>query len=204
MVARTRLIVTSYIQYIACIFISGDVWSLLLCYGSQWRPKLSPPIQIEFRWFLGYLEFYGESGVWRSDVQNLALNLIMFTLTVLFDIKEAITRKSCFRSPVFIEQPFVVLWWRCADLKSWGDRNVLRPAASSEVTRELLSVLAQLLSWYSTQNSSRAPPPPNYDSLFLMPVLKTQHSAHLLISCPLTPKPTFPPATMWAAIAQSV
>jgi hypothetical protein len=65
-------------------------------------------------------------------VQRQCLKLQVDNLSVLFKFQEAVTRKPCFKKPVFIH--ILVLWCRCTACR-FGRAFLLHSEYSSPVTR---------------------------------------------------------------------
>jgi hypothetical protein len=85
------------------IFVYGGICSLLFM-----PPKLvtsrtcNNEYRMDLRWFVRHLEFCRDSGGQCSDVQSSALKLMVDILSIFFNLQEAVTRKPCFRRPMFV------------------------------------------------------------------------------------------------------
>jgi len=80
-----------------------------LSYRSQSRPEIaSSEYRMDLYWFI-HLEFSNNSGGHCSNVQHFALRLKVDILSIFFNFKVNVTRKPCFRRPMFIS----VHVWRC-------------------------------------------------------------------------------------------
>jgi len=90
--------------------------------------------RVNMRRFVRNLEFSSKPGDHCSDVQRPWLKLEVDTLRILFKFQEAVTRKPCFRKPVFILCVCVVVWCRCTTCR-FGRAFLLHSVYSGSVAR---------------------------------------------------------------------
>jgi hypothetical protein len=64
--------------------------------------------RMDWEWFNWHLDFSSKSGSHCSDVKRPVLKRSVDTASILCNILEAVTRKTCFRSSVFIAYIFLV------------------------------------------------------------------------------------------------